>query len=186
MHDPKLTPDFFTAYKLDPTPARHTQWDPSARPGWNAGDRVPDRTQAAGRGPFHKAAAEYTHVINSAGLCSFVAMCGPNDQIHEWVNAVTGWDMTLEEVRLVGERIANLRMAFEVREGNNPAKRTVPARLIGKPPLEEGPHAGLTLDVNTLQRDFLAACGWDQETCRPSRAKLLELGLADVADALGP
>ena len=136
MHDPKLTPDFLTTYKLDPTPARHTQWDPSPRPGWNAGERVADRAQASGRGPFHKGASEYIHVVNSCGLCFFVTMCGPNDQIHEWINASTGWDMTLDEVRRVGERIANLRMAFEVREGNNPAQRKVPARLVGDPPIE--------------------------------------------------
>jgi len=184
MHDPKLHPDYFTTYKLDPTPARHTQFDSGARPGWGLPAATADRTQMAGRGPFHKGAAEYMHVVNSAGLCSFVTMCGANDQIHEWVNAVTGWDMTIEELRLVGERIANLRMAFEVREGNNPAKRKVPARLLGDPPPAQGPHAGFKLDADALQRDFLDACGWDQETCRPSRAKLLELGLADVADAI--
>jgi aldehyde:ferredoxin oxidoreductase len=184
MHDPKLTPDFFTTYKLDPTPARHTQWDNSARPGWNAGNRVVEREQAGGRGEFHKVSAEYLHVVNSAGLCFFVTMCGPNDQIHEWINAVTGWDMTIEELKMVGERIANLRMAFEVREGNNPAKREIPGRLIGDPPLEAGPHAGFTLEADTLQREFLDACDWDQETTKPSRAKLEELGLADVAKAL--
>jgi aldehyde:ferredoxin oxidoreductase len=184
MHDPKLTPDFFTTYKLDPTPARHTQWDNSARPGWNAGKRVSEREQASGRAEFHKVAAEYLHVVNSTGLCLFVTMCGPNDQIHEWINAATGWDMTLEELKKAGERIANLRMAFEVREGNNPAQREVPGRLIGSPPLEAGPHAGFALDADTLQREFLDACDWDRETTKPSRAKLEELGLADVAKAL--
>jgi aldehyde:ferredoxin oxidoreductase len=184
MHDPKLTPDFFTTYKLDATPARHTQWDSSMRPGWNAGSAVADRTQAAGRGAFHKAAAEYLHVVNSCGLCFFVTMCGPNDRIHEWINAVTGWDMTIEELKQVGERIANLRMAFEVREGNNPVEREIPARVSGEATMAEGPHAGVRLDVDTLQREFLKACDWDQATCRPSRAKLEELGLTDVADAL--
>ena len=184
MHDPKLTPDFLTSYKLDPTPARHTQWDSSAAPGWGFGPAVDDRAQAAGRGLFHKGAAEYLHVVNSCGLCFFVTACAPNDQIHEWINAVTGWDMTIEELRLAGERIANLRMAFEVREGNNPAKRELPARLIGNPPLSEGPHAGVTLDVDTLQREYLQACDWDPETCKPSRAKLEALGLSDVADAI--
>ncbi len=184
MHDAKLQPEYFTTYKLDPTPARHTQWDNSARPGWNAGKPVTERGQAGGRAEFHKVAAEYLHVVNSTGLCLFVTMCGPNDQIHEWINATTGWDMTLEELKKAGERIANLRMAFEVREGNNPAQRKVPGRLIGSPPLEAGPHAGFALDADTLQREFLDACDWDQETTKPSRAKLEELGLADVAEAL--
>lgn len=185
MHDPKLNPDFFTTYKLDPTPARHTQWDSSARPGWNIpGEKIADRAQAAGRGPYHKGASEYMHVVNSSGVCFFVMMCGANDQMSEWINAVTGWDMTVDELRLAGERIGNLRMAFEVREGNNPAQRKVPGRMIGDPPLEEGPHTGFALDTATLQREFLEACDWDQQTCKPSRAKLEQLGLGDVAKAL--
>jgi aldehyde:ferredoxin oxidoreductase len=185
MHDPKLAPDFLTAYKLDATPARHTQWDPSARAGWNPPEKVKDRAEASGRGPYHKLAAEYMHVVNSCGLCMFVMDCAPNDQVHEWINACTGWDMSLDEVRQVGERIGNLRMAFEVREGNNPARRKLPARLVGEPPMEAGPHAGVKLDVETLQREYLEACGWDQATSKPSRAKLEELGLKDVADAIG-
>lgn len=184
MHDPKLQPEFFTAYKLDPTPARHTQWDGTARPGWRFQRAVNDRAEFAGRASFHKNSSEYTHVVNSCGLCFFVTTCAPNDRLHEWVNAVTGWDVTLEELRLAGERIANLRMAFEVREGNNPSRRLVPARVTGEAPLTVGPHAGYKLDAETMQREYLEACGWDPETCIPRRAKLEELGLADVADAL--
>jgi len=84
----------------------------------------------------------------------------------------------------IGERIANLRMAFHVLHGDNPVKRRVPGRLAGNPPLEAGSHAGLTLDVETLEREYLEACDWDRETCRPSRVKLEELGLKDVADVL--
>ncbi|GAG40025.1 unnamed protein product [marine sediment metagenome] len=75
-------------------------------------------------------------------------------------------------------------MAFQVREGDNPAQRRISGRLVGSPPLEEGPHKGLSLDMETLQREFLAACDWDQQTCKPSSAKLAELGLEDVARVL--
>ena len=184
MHDPKLMPDYFTTYKLDATPARHTQWDMSGLSRWNLGRRVMDRETFTGRAEFHKGASEYMHVINAAGLCFIAMVCAPNDQIDGWINAVTGWDTTMEELRTVGERIANLRMAFEIREGNNPAKRDVPGRLIGDPPLIGGAHAGFALDAETLQREFLTACDWDQETTKPSRAKLEELGLADVAEVL--
>jgi aldehyde:ferredoxin oxidoreductase len=51
--------------------------------------------------------------------------------------------------------------------------------------LEAGPHAGFTLDVQTLEREYLEACDWDLETGKPSRAKLEELGLKDVAEAIG-
>lgn len=184
MHDPKLQPEYFTTYKLDPTPARHTQYEGAPRGNWMVPSAPGNRADAAGRGEHHKAAAEYMHIVNSIGACMFIMFSGPNERIPEWINAVTGWDVTHEELRRTGERISNLRMAFHVREGDNPATRRVPGRMIGSPPLTAGPHAGFTIDTETMQREFLAACDWDQETCMPSRAKLEALGLEDVAHAL--
>ena len=94
--------------------------------------------------------------------------------------------MTKEELLQVGERIANMRMAFEVREGGNPRQRHVPARVTGQGDavLKAGPHQDFTLDTETLEREFLQAADWDPETTKPSRAKLESLGLADVARQL--
>ena len=185
MHDPKLQPEYYTTYKLDPTPARHTQYEGATRAKWNvpAGNR--DRAVYAGRGEHHKGASEYMHVVNSAGMCQFIMMAAPNDRIPEWINLTTGWDTTPEEILQAGERIANLRMAFSVREGDIVTKRHVPGRVVGTPALEAGPHQGVTLDTQTLEREFLQACDWDVETATPSRKKLEELGLKDVAEAIG-
>ena len=61
-------------------------------------------------------------------------------KIPEWINLVTGWDTTHSELEEVGERIANLRMAFAVKHGNNPAAREIPGRLLGTPPQEGIPR----------------------------------------------
>jgi aldehyde:ferredoxin oxidoreductase len=187
MHDPKLNPEYYTTYKLDPTPARHTLYEGSARPDWGIAPRNRDKTVAEGRGVHHKGASEYMHVVNSTGMCQFIMSAAPNNRIPEWINMTTGWDMTHEEVLKAGERIANLRMAFSIREGDVVTKRKVPGRSWGGEgqALEAGPHAGFTLDVQTLEREYLEACDWDLETAKPSRAKLEELGLKDVAEAIG-
>ncbi len=178
MHDPKLQPEYHTTYKLDPTPARHTQYEGNRRFGLiPAAQR--DRTVAEGRGPHHKGASEYMHVVNAAGHCQFVMMAANTANIPQWINMTTGWDVTKEELLEVGERIANMRMAFEVREGGNPRKREVPERMSGAV-YSEGPHKDFGLDTETLEKEFLAACDWDTETCKPSAAKLESLGLADV------
>ncbi|OGO47169.1 MAG: hypothetical protein A2W34_04565 [Chloroflexi bacterium RBG_16_64_32] len=184
MHDAKLQPEYFTTYKLDPTPSRHTLYEGAARAGWAVPPTAKTRNEFSGRGEHHKGAAEYMHIVNSIGACMFITFTGPNERIPEWINAVTGWDVTHDELRRTGERIANLRMAFHVREGDNPAQRRVPGRLVGSPAQEVGPHKDYTVDGDTMQREYLAACDWDQETCMPSRAKLTELGLEDVARAL--
>jgi aldehyde:ferredoxin oxidoreductase len=184
MHDPKLQPEYYTTYKLDATPARHTQYEAAPRPAWNVVRAPQDRLQATERGKHHKDASEYMHVVNASGMCMFIMMGAPNDRIPGWINAETGWDTTLDEMRETGERIANLRMAFNIREGDIPTKRRIPGRLWGSPQLEAGPHKDVQLDVKTLEQDFLAACDWDAETATPSKKKLESLGLGDVATAI--
>lgn len=186
MHDPKLDVGFAASYALDPTPARHTLWSPgksSKFPTMPAGPK--DRKQTAEKGPQLKAAHEQAHVMNSAGMCYFIYTMSPTARIPEWVNLVTGWDTTHEELDRVGERIANLRMAFAVKHGNNPAGRTVPGRLLGDPPQATGPHEGFTVDLETMKQDWFGLAGWDTRTSMPSRERLEALGLADVAEALG-
>lgn len=180
MHDPKLEPGYYTVYKLDPTPARHTQYEINKR--FAPIPRAPkDRTVAEGRGTHSKASSEYIHLVNSAGFCEFILMTADANQMVDWFNAGTGWDMTTEEAIKTGERIGNMRMAFEVREGNNPRQRAVPDRLWKGQ--GEGPNTH-TLEIETLEREYLAACDWDLETCKPSKRKLQELGLEDLVPVL--
>ncbi|MDP9237843.1 MAG: aldehyde ferredoxin oxidoreductase family protein [Chloroflexota bacterium] len=185
MHDPKLQPEYFTTYKLDATPARHTQYEASPRPAWNFVRAPQDRTQATERGQHHKDSSEYMHVVNATGMCQFIMMGAPNDRIPEWINTETGWDTTHDEMKQVGERIANMRMAFNIREGDIVTKRRIPGRLWGAQPLEAGAHKDLQLDIKTLEQDFLAACDWDPETAAPSKRKLESLGIGDVAEKIG-
>ena len=187
MHDPKLQPEYHTTYKLDPTPARHTQYEGNSRFGGPKFPRAPkDFKDYENRGEHHKGASEYMHVVNATGMCQFIMMAAPTDRFPEWINQVTGWEMTGDDLQQAGERIANLRMAFEVREGNNPRARHVPGRIYGGEGTAQttGPLEGVMLDVEKMETDYLSACGWDTENCTPSREKLESLGLSDVADVL--
>ena len=186
MHDPKLDIGFAASYALDPTPARHTIWSPGKSSKFPTMPEAPeDKQQFTGQGPIHKAAHEQSHVMNASGMCYFIYTMAPTDRIPEWINLVTGWDTTYEELNDVGERIANLRMAFAVKHGNNPAAREIPGRILGNPPQSSGPHDGFTIDLETMKREWYDEAGWDQETSAPSREKLESLGLSDVAEALG-
>ena len=185
MHDPKLQPEYHNTYKLDPTPGRHTQYEGNKRFG-----KIPaapkDFKDYANRGEHHKAASEFMHVVNSGGMCQFIMMMANTSKMPEWFNAVTGWDMDIDEMMVVGERIANLRMAYEVREGGNPRNRAVPTRVSGvtSEATSSGPLEGVKLDTERLELDFLNACDWDTTTTKPSKAKLESLGLKEVAMAL--
>jgi aldehyde:ferredoxin oxidoreductase len=92
--------------------------------------------------------------------------------------------LTIEEVFKVGERIFDLRQAFNVREGLNSFQFKVPGRIAGIPPKTEGPLKGITLDEPAMDREFAVAMDWDLVTAKPNKKKLLELGLDDVAKEL--
>jgi aldehyde:ferredoxin oxidoreductase len=184
-HDPKYGLKWATAYRMDATPARHTQGGGYSPPG------VPfpkfDPKAFGGRGEAQKIIISLNHVVNSLGMCQIVYGTLPSvNTLVDFVKSITGWDVTLDELIQTGQRIANIRQAFNLREGLNPLQFGIPGRLVGDPPKKAGPLAGITLDEKTLDGEFCAAMDWDERTAKPSKNKLLELGLEDVAQVLWP
>lgn len=180
MHDPKFQPGLATTYKMDATPARHTQGHEDMPPvldGWPEHDKY----TYTGKGELHKQCMEMVHVVNAAGVCLFAYMSYDWNFMPDFLTAVTGWDIDTDECYRIGERIANIRHAFNLREGLNPLQFEVPPRLIGDPPQTEGNLRGITVDIDTQVRDYCDAMGWDPVTSVPSRERLLALGLDQVA-----
>ena len=164
MHDPKLMPPMVgnitsaaARYQMDATPGRHTQ----------------------GFGP----SSFMSHALSAAGLCYFGRM---TPYLTNFMNAVTGWDYSEDELFKAGERIATMRHVFNLREGINPLKWQVHSRIIGKPSFESGPLAGVTADIEAQIYWNLGALDWDRFTTKPSKKKLLYLGLDDVVKDLWP
>jgi aldehyde:ferredoxin oxidoreductase len=184
-HDPRFQPGFATTYLMDATPGRHTQGGEQSVPyGLDLGPR-PDKYQYSGKGEIHAKAYELMHLVNAAGLCQFAVFSYPWPFVPDFLEAVTGWDFPMEECLATGERIANIRHAFNLREGLNPLKYRVPGRAIGDPPLESGNVRGVTVDLATQVREFCHAMGWDPKTAMPDAKRLRRLGLGDVARDLG-
>jgi aldehyde:ferredoxin oxidoreductase len=188
-HDPKHAFYLATSYKMDPTPGHHfVGSELSDAPAYPSG-LLPefDLKSFAGRGEARKRGSNFHQAVVCTGTCLFVFWAYPNvNPIADFMRAVTGWDVTDDELLRTGERIANLRQAFNTREGLNPLKLKVPGRVLGEPPLKEGPVAGITVDEDTMIKEYLDAMDWDLKTAKPSKKKLLELGLADVAQQLWP
>jgi aldehyde:ferredoxin oxidoreductase len=188
-HDPKNAFFFATSYKMDPTPGRHfVGSELSDAPEYPAG-LLPkfDLKSFSGRGEARKLGSNFNHVVVCTGTCLFVFWAFPNvDPIADFMRAVTGWEITHDELLKTGERISNLRQAFNIREGLNPLEFKIPDRVLGKPPLKEGPVAGVTVDEGTMIKEYLTAMDWDFKTAKPSKKKLLDLGLTDVAQTLWP
>jgi aldehyde:ferredoxin oxidoreductase len=184
-HDPKLGYHWATTYRMDATPARHTQGPGIPVPGMGLPEH--DDKAFSGRAEAHKLGSDFSHVVSCTGTCLFGFWALPHvDSFIDFMKAVSGWDFTHEEIFKTGERIANMRQAFNIREGLNPLDYKIPGRIYGHPAPKEGPLKGISVDEDTLYSEYLAAMDWDTRTTRPTSRKLLELGLEDVAKALWP
>jgi aldehyde:ferredoxin oxidoreductase len=103
------------------------------------------------------------------------------------MEAVTGLVFTPEEVLKVGERVNNPAKAFNIREGFTRTDDTLPERLMTEP-LNTGASKGHVIrreELDTMLDECYSLRGWDVKTGTPTRAKMTDLGLAYVADALG-
>ena len=181
-HNPIGSYHWPATYIANATPGRHTQ----GSEGFSQ-ELMPrfDKGSFSGRGPAHKIGVCSQHALMCSGMCLFVEGALPSKHVMtEILRTVTGWDLTTDELLKAGERIENVRQAFNVREGLNLLKFNVPGRILGRPPHKAGPLAGVTIDADTLVKEYLREMDWDLTTARPGDKKLKELGLDDIAAEL--
>jgi len=186
MHNPRVYPGLSFTFQMDATPGRHTQGCES----WSInglemeeGDKYDYSSPVMARN--RKRLYTLLHTTSALGLCTFGVVTYPIQSTLDFIQAVTGWDADLDECLLTGERIANIRLLFNLREGVNPIEIPLSGRLTGHPPFSEGPVAGVTVDADTVRSAWLEVMGWDSVTCRPTDEKLAELGLTEAAQRLG-
>jgi len=87
-------------------------------------------------------------MMDSAELCQFVygptwTLYGPNETV-EMMKAVTGWDLTVEEIMEVGRRRLSLFRTFNAREGLGRKDDKLPKKMF-KQLAGTGPTAGFAL-----------------------------------------
>ena len=137
-----------------------------------------------GKGDAHRFMSNLSHVVNASGLCYFAVWVYGVKMIPQFMEYVTGEHYTLDDLLTIGERIANLRMAFNLREGVPLSRFKAPVRMIGDPPLQAGPLKGITIDIETLTREYCEAMGWNPTTGKPSQERLVALDLTALTQDL--
>ncbi|MGB9438618.1 MAG: aldehyde ferredoxin oxidoreductase family protein [Desulfobacterales bacterium] len=140
---------------------------------------------------FARITQQFFGMLDSVNLCHFVwgvswPLYGP-EQAAAMVKAVTGWDVTLQELLEVGERRVNMMRAFNAREGIARDQDKLPAKFFDRP-LKGGPSDGIKVDKAQFEaalQEYYHQCGWDESSGIPKRETLERLGLNWVADQLG-
>ena len=119
---------------------------------------------------------DFMNTFNGLGLCKFIirGRVRPQD-IASWVNAVTGWDMTGEELMEVGERLHNLKRMYNVRLGISRKDDRLPPRLVSHA-RRTGGAKGILPHMGKLLNEYYEIRGWTHEGI-PSSEKLEQLGL---------
>ncbi|MFQ6066792.1 MAG: aldehyde ferredoxin oxidoreductase family protein [bacterium] len=118
----------------------------------------------------------YMACFNALGLCKFL-FCGKigPPQITEWLNLVTGWTMTPEELIKVGERLFNLKRIFNCRLGISRKDDFLPLRLLTLDRKKGGARGSLP-HLGKMLGEYYDLRGWTEEGI-PSQEKLHDLGL---------
>ncbi len=136
------------------------------------------------KGPAAAASEARAAILDSLILCEFLrgVFTDLEAEAAEMLAAVTGWDVTPEELKTTGERIVNLKKLFNMREGWTAAEDTLPPRFLEEP-LGTGTAEGARLSADGLGRmiaSYYRARGWTEAGDVPD-ALLARLDLTDVA-----
>lgn len=128
-------------------------------------------------------------MLDTVELCQFVwgpawTLYGPEETV-ELVRAVSGWDVTLDELMAVGARRLNLMRTFNAREGIDRKQDKLPKKLF-KALQGSGPTAGIALDegeINAAIEEYYRLANWTPEGV-PTPEALNSLGLEWAASYL--
>jgi len=182
-HDPRAFSGMGAVYATSPRGACHQQGDmymvdmgltieeagivPSGRFKTRGKARVAARTQ------------DWRSLYGGLIMCNYVNPTAP--VLAELLGTATGWPVDVAWCQLTGERIFNLKRAVNnrlgVRRGNDRLPRTLMIPL-------GGGSKGRTPHMEPMMKEYYAERGWDWDTGRPSRDKLEQLGMPEIATDL--
>lgn len=105
-------------------------------------------------------------IYNGLGLCKFLlrAEIGPK-LLNIWTNYATGWSNSMEELMATGERIFNLKRAYNVKLGISRKDDTLPKRLLEAK--KEGAAADSSPDMDRLIDEYYQIRGWSKDGIPP-------------------
>lgn len=189
MHEPRIKYALGIGYAVSPTGADHNHnvhdtdytTEESIEPLRPFGIRRPLPIHDLSEEKMRLAAVEipWSVTMNLMGYCGFIFFTIGRPQLVSLVRAVTGWDITMEELLRAGERAYTLARVFNLREGVTAADDRLPK--VFHQPLRGGPSEGNYLpqdQVEEATKTLYELLGWEREGGVPTRACLERLGIS--------
>ncbi|MBI4331199.1 MAG: hypothetical protein HY673_07960 [Chloroflexi bacterium] len=116
-----------------------------------------------------------------AGVCWFGESGVTVNHTVEALAAITGWDVTKDEVMAMGDRTWQMEHIFHIRHGWTPEEDMTNIGQRFLEPLPDGPFKGFGVAkwLPDLFLDFYKECGWDPKTGKPLKSTLQRLNLEE-------
>ena len=114
-------------------------------------------------------------VANSLVICILANV--PPEDLLQLVNSSTGYQLTLPELLLAGERAWNLKRIINIRLGLEPGSDKLPAILLQPYEDARAEIEGFAPDIESMLSAYNQARGWDQFTGSPTAETKRKLGL---------
>ncbi|MFZ5858785.1 MAG: aldehyde ferredoxin oxidoreductase family protein [Chloroflexota bacterium] len=180
-HDPRGVSGMALTYATSPRGACHNQsdyffveWGQTEE---SIGLQFYERQAGAEKSANVAIHQNWRTVFNSLVMCIFANV--PPQTVVDLINPACGLNWTIEDMMKSGERGWNLKRAINNRLGLTRANDKLPKGLLE--PLPNGGAAGYVIPFEEMLEAYYVARGWDKATGKPSKEKLLELGLDDIA-----
>jgi aldehyde:ferredoxin oxidoreductase len=139
-----------------------------------------DRHSSDRKGEFAAKFQSLKDLFDALTLCKFAPLTPT--MICDILNGITGWAYTPDELLVTGDRSMNIKRAISAKRGLTRQDDRLPEICLR--PLDEGTAADVVPDMDKMLREYYDHRSWVWETGQPSKEKLLELGLAQVAEDL--
>jgi len=183
-HDPRGVSGMALSYATSPRGACHNQsdyffvdWGHSRE---DIGIEFFERHAQAEKSANVARHQDWRTVDNAIVMCIFANVDA--EAKVSLINAACGLNWSVADLMKFGERSWNLKRAINNRMGLTAENDKLPKALLT--PFPDGGSAGYVPDLEGMLFAYYKARGWDLETGKPTREKLLELGLDDVAQDL--
>lgn len=125
----------------------------------------------------------YGILLNALCQCLYVNEVTAPKALLGALNAITGWDFTMDDLMTCGERIWLLKRGLINLMGIADADDVLPKRILT--PVKEGAAAGSVPDLERMKSEYKKIRGLNRKGF-PSQRKLKELGLEVLAAKLHP
>jgi aldehyde:ferredoxin oxidoreductase len=94
--------------------------------------------------------------------------------VRDLFNAITGWDYSVEDMLLAGERGFTSQRLMNIRDGYGAASDVLPKKMFKA--ASQGKRAGQVPPLADMLRDYYEVRGWDSSGV-PTDSALARLGL---------